>query len=421
MVCGKIYFALCLMIISDANPVQFWAVDEDTYNEMAVCSIEPVFWCQRFEADDEITTQVKDSPITRLLITNPDFNGNITGWDGAYALPASSAAETWSYDGVSGGALVVATLNYISTRGLKQSITKRSSNDQYAYRVQGSITCSSYPSNVVLLINEYTAAGVFLHQTQIFSSGVNGSFDVSGSITRPNLGFIALQFVQAGGASAIASASLIVTRADFSGLVYRDLAMDIYDSEDVLINSEDFSQVGTGIFQESFTPTSFGIDSGEITLKIRDKFDDSIIATSDCVDVKGFHCCTTLIQFSNSGPFDDLDFNPASPSLDFFLRVPAIFFEEEFPDEYESIDLSNSEMVQLTSEVRHKKLLDVDFMPFYMIEKLQLVLAHDNVVIDGKNWIKGDGMTKEPGNKRYPLRKTKFLLTDKSFIKRNVL
>lgn len=548
------------MTISNANPVQFWLPDEDTYNETEICSIEPVFWCQPFKDDDEITTQVEDEAATRALIKNPTFDGNINWWDGAYPLPATSAAETWTYDSGSGGAKAVAAFNFVATRGLKQTV-KKTNNDAYSYHLTGSITCSTYPSNIVLLINCYTLGGSFLNVFQVLSQGVNGSFDISGSFTQPNLGFIAIEFNQAGGASAIASGIFIITAAYFTGLIYRSLSMAIL-SDDTFLTSDAFANLGNGIFQESFVPSELGITCKELTLLIvdgflagtvldavdftdmgggllawtksthtlskaasgafqslgaiqpisipagtvinpftvhaeivgsfnpgifyvdfilRDSFGSqiavaaqsgltpgsydwvidlgtisadavslevlggipttpssgtitltipeailylpalAILAKSGCLDVNTFQSCTEVIQYSNSGPFDDINFNPASPSTDFFLRVPAIFFEEEFPDEYESIDLSSSEIVQLSSEVKHKKLLDVGWMPFYMIEKLQLVLTNDSLIIQGKNWIKGDGMTKIQGNKRYPLRKTQFLLTDKDFIKRNVL
>lgn len=547
------------MTISNANPVQFWLPDEDTYNETEVCSIQPVFWCQPFKADDEITTQVEDAPVSRALIKNPTFDGDIDWWDGAYAIAGSNAAQTWGYDAGSGGALVSVAANNINTRGLKQSIT-RTTNDQYSWHLTGSITCSSYPVNVTLVIHCFRVDGFQLQVVTANVMSANGSFNVSGSFAQPDLSFIVIRFVQAT-PSVIATASLIVTEASFTGLIYRSLSMAIL-SDDTFLTSDAFANLGNGIFQESFVPSELGITCQEITLLIvdgllagtvldavdftdmgggllawvksthtlskaasgvfqslgaiqpisipagtvitpftvhaeivgsfnpgifyvdfilRDSFGSqiavvantgltpgsydwvidlgtisadavtlevlggipttptsgsititipdailylpalAILAKSGCIDINEFQSCTELIQYSNSGPFDDINFNPASPSLDFFLRVPAIFFEEEFPDEYESIDLSNSEIVQLSSEVKHKKLLDVGWMPFYMIEKLQLVLSNDSLIIQGKNWIKGDGMTKIQGNKRYPLRKTQFLLTDKDFIKRNVL
>jgi hypothetical protein len=65
--------------------------------------------------------------------------------------------------------------------------------------------------------------------------------------------------------------------------------------------------------------------------------------------------------------------------------------------------------------------LEIGFLPNYMHQKIQLVLMHDNVTIDGKRWIRRDGYEKAEGNKRFPLKRASVWLHDKDFIKENQL
>lgn len=56
------------MVISDAQPIQFWLDRLETFNEKEVDGIFGRCFCQPFEADDEITMQFKDTTgLTRGL------------------------------------------------------------------------------------------------------------------------------------------------------------------------------------------------------------------------------------------------------------------------------------------------------------------------------------------------------------------
>lgn len=46
------------MTVSDSNPIQFWPVDEETYNEKAICGVYKECYCQKFNCDDTIKTQI---------------------------------------------------------------------------------------------------------------------------------------------------------------------------------------------------------------------------------------------------------------------------------------------------------------------------------------------------------------------------
>lgn len=63
-----------LMTISDANPVQFWLIDCQTYNEQEPFGIHRRCFCSPWECDDEIITQFIDDGITEydLVVVDED-------------------------------------------------------------------------------------------------------------------------------------------------------------------------------------------------------------------------------------------------------------------------------------------------------------------------------------------------------------
>jgi len=559
--------------ISDSNPVQFWPIAESTYNETAVCSIEPVFWCQPFEGDDEIRLQfLGDEYFTYNLIAYDDqdvelqkmpfgeigddlfeldflidgLSGKInppTSWGDEdffgllhFTKDSTSFSKTASGSFQSLGAtralpklieqgvtvtipltiVVTGSFNpgifYVTVRFFNgnpapsgvpcdnafshSGLTPGTYNDTIVFTMTNApatyieIQCGipTTPSSGAIsitigdipLCNVTDEISLKIEETETFD---NYSFDAGTllpwhQVADGGIGFWAIDtgtnrarlpqtFAGVPGTSSLTIAlrhhfaQVQATAKKFSFQVIagiRSASVGSWNNSELyavyyingieignqLINTfadnsdsgilsfttsvSNFDEIGFRI-KYKYT-SSFGF-SGAWTVDISSFFPSDVAGTglqlnsgitykSDCISIKP-QVCTELITYSNSNPFDDIAYPEISPSSVFKLRVPAVFFEEEFPDEYESIDLSNSEIVQLSSEVKHKKLFDVGWMPFYMIQKLQLVLAHDNVIIQGKNWIKGDGMTKIQGNKRYPLRRTQFLLTDRDFIKRNVL
>lgn len=142
---------------------------------------------------------------------------------------------------------------------------------------------------------------------------------------------------------------------------------------------------------------------------------------SDCISIKESHDETVLITYSNHRDFADLDSLNVSPDTEFNLRVPGVFFKERFPQESEVIELSNSTSVQLNAQVKAQKLLSIGPVPFYMHRKINLVLAHQFLSIDDEDWVKQESYELSESKRTHPLSQAKVWLTEKGFIKRNVL
>jgi len=143
------------------------------------------------------------------------------------------------------------------------------------------------------------------------------------------------------------------------------------------------------------------------------------VAKSDCIDIAD-HDNTILITYSNHRNFAGLVYQNASPEFEFYLRVPAIFYHQRFPEEDEVIELSSS-LVALTGELKRTRLMDTDYMPYYMHEKIKLVLKHQFVSIYNKEWVKEAAYELSDTDRRWPVTKAKCWITEKEFVHRNVL
>lgn len=149
---------------------------------------------------------------------------------------------------------------------------------------------------------------------------------------------------------------------------------------------------------------------------------DEVLLKSDCLNVKAAHPCSNVITFTNASDYADLQYAELGDPT-FTIRVPSVFFHEEFEEESEEHELSDNTIMEVSSKIMRKKRFDIDFVPYYFHNKLKLILAHQSISIDGGPWIKlkGDAYEIDKGNKRYPIKKAAVLLTDKNFIKRNLL
>lgn len=196
----------------------------------------------------------------------------------------------------------------------------------------------------------------------------------------------------------------------------------LFDEDDTLVGTSSLTEIATGLYEG--TPPAFPAD-GQYQIKIyEDASPDVAILKSDCLDVKTSHDCTNLITYRNTTNFAGLNYLSASPDTTFAIRVKSVFFHEEPFDESEDHELSSDTMVQIWAKLERKKMFEMDFLPYYFHEKLRLILAHQDVQVNGESWLKkkDDPYTiVRTGNKRYPLNKGNVLLTDKNFIKRNLL
>jgi hypothetical protein len=176
------------------------------------------------------------------------------------------------------------------------------------------------------------------------------------------------------------------------------------------------------IYDVSFIPGELGICDQQVQMVIvKNTTPDEDVARTDALDIKDTQDETVLIKYSNHRNYAGLNYSDISPDPEFNLRIPAIFIQDDFPQTDEVLQLSNSRMIQLNSEITSKWLLQVKQVPMYMHKKILIALTHQYVSINGLSVVKNDAYEILKGNPRYPLKQATCLLTEKEDIQRNIL
>lgn len=442
--CAKDNPQPCGVTISNANPIQFWLTGEESFNDKEICSILPVCFCQKFLCSDLLSFQfthqdysksfrlriydsallqqysfrrsiLYETPITTALnFLNPTFQGGvITPWGNG---TGGFAGNEQNFQWISNGS-AQASSAFNNTKVFYQerpNTSLRWPPGTYTISITGinASTGGSSPFQSIPFV--YASNDQFVTRTAITTDATTGTTTLvvgagtqTGTITFSTDRYwkdLGIQYVKSG--------------------VQGGYSVNI-TLNDVHITSAPTLDATSALYDLSFRPSNSTPDlcGKNVRFEIVDSTTNQLYAFSDCVEIADDvdDDCTVLIEYSNSTNFAGLYYPDVSPAFTPQLRIKAVFFEESFPEGYESIDLSDSEIVQLWAEAKHKKNLDIDFQPFYMIEKLILVLKHDSVTIDGDPWVQGDPLNIVSGNKRYPLRRSNVLLTEKDYIQRNVL
>lgn len=146
----------------------------------------------------------------------------------------------------------------------------------------------------------------------------------------------------------------------------------------------------------------------------------AFIAKTDCLYITQNQEDTILLTYSNHRNFAGLVYESVSPENEFYIRIPAIFFHQRFPEEDETMELSTS-LVTLNGTLRKQRLLDVDYVPYYFHEKLKLILKHQILEVFNRQWVKQEGYEIVEGERRWPVKKAKCWLSEKDFVHRNIL
>lgn len=201
-----------------------------------------------------------------------------------------------------------------------------------------------------------------------------------------------------------------------------DYGLIVMDENSNEVYSEMFDVVGT-TYTVSFLPSSLSpeICDTKVSFRIVElSSPENIIAKSDCLDIRSEHEGTILINYSNPRNYAGLIYDDTSPAPSFYLRVPAMFYDEREIEEDEELELTNMVVMQ-NNAIKTQRLLKTDSMPHYMHKKLQLVLKHQTVSILSAYWIKEEPYEAVETDRRNPLQKYMVWLTDKDSIQRNVL
>lgn len=137
---------------------------------------------------------------------------------------------------------------------------------------------------------------------------------------------------------------------------------------------------------------------------------ENVIAYSDCLEIRVSHDETKLISYSNENDFANISYSLTERPV-FIIRVHAKFFKERFPEENESEELSDGEVVKLSGSVKGQKFLQLEPMPYFMHQILKLVLQHNYILIDDEEWEKEEAYDLKELNEKFPLEAAEVWLT----------
>jgi hypothetical protein len=395
-------FAGFLMTFSDALPVQFWPIDCATYNEHESDGVHYRCYCAPWECDDEIKVQFSDDVNQNFSLLIFDSEGVETDEieieeisPGSYQtsfVPSQNSPgfceeliqlkiqqnagfqgfnlpdlDEWQNDGGAGDPWTLGSNPSINTTVLGTSSERLYVDFAFIPGLEYNI--------IVNFTNTANTGGLF--GVAVSDSSFNVQFSSSKS---------------GGGVGANQSTPLTFVANSNTTRVYISLTFLGSTNTTTINSTESERQVGT----------------------------DTIVAKSDCLDLKISHPNTVLARYYNHRNFAGLNYQTSSPDSDFYIRLPAIFFHQRFPEEDEVMELSSS-LVTLNGTLRKQRLLETDYLPYYFHEKIKLILKHQFIEIFDKQWVKQEGYEILEGERRWPLKKAKCWLSEKNFVHRNIL
>lgn len=399
------------LIISDSLPIQFWVNGEETFNEKDVCGIiKQDCFCQPFNCDDEVVIQVKTgAEIVLQIVDSTD-----TPIEEIEFLEVSEGVKQvqFVWNDLASPAICNET---VALKILTKEITNGEFNTDFDAATNW-YNLGTAGTDWARNISGYAAVtssgdSDILCQNYDFESGRTYTITFDLQIDNPT--------------NSIEFYVYLWTLTDGGHGYY--LPSGAFD-----IATPYLTSIVNGSYSITFTPSEnydwyrLNFETNNTLAQLRTVRIDNVVivqeelAKSDCIDVKESHDCSVLIEYENTSDFDGIAYESGSPGPSFQLRIPAIFFEEENPQEQEDLELSNGVIVTLRQSIVEKRKLETGFMPNYMHRKLQKILMHDQVQIDGDYWKKRDSYDTSPV-KKYNLKTASVLLTKYDSVEKNTI
>lgn len=399
----------CLMIFSDALPVQFWLSECNTYNQQISDGVHHKCFCQPWNCDDEIRIQ---------------FTDNNSGNTEAIILPALSLWQTTTDDPGEPDWSVGASpdvnldneesetlwVNYSFVEGRNYTITV-----DYT-KVVNVLVSNPRQIRILIMDNLFNTLYDDVDSTPTTSSSDSFTISFTGLADMTKLG---IRFADG------SDVTLTVDDVTGTGSTGDDYLLSIRDesgNELLQLPFDNFDNGNAFVYNLSFIPseTSPDLCDQKVNFVIINETTGTERAQSDCQDIQTSHKNTVLVNYRNHRNIFGLIYADISPDISFDIRLPAIFYHQKFPKEEETMPLSTS-LVSLNSTVRRQRFLEVDYVPYYFHEKIQLILVHQFVNIYNREWVTQEEYEVVEGDRRWPVKKGKCWISEKDFVQRNVL
>lgn len=389
------------MVFSDAQPVQFWFVNCETYNEHENDGVHYRCFCQPWQCDDDIVIQFTDDPSGSfsLLVYEDDTLKETIPFEeialGVYQLtftPAADDSPEYCDSLIQLKIQADAGQQGFSLPALSTWVNDGGPEDPWTTGATPSINIAFGGTSSQLLYADYA-----------FTPGVEYSITINFTSTDNMFGAVNVYVLD--------SSFNVQFSEGTPGVDAGSHSLDPL----IFTATASTTRVGISLTLAGASGT-FTIDSTTSTESVGT---DEILAKSDCLDIRTEHKNTVYATYNYHRNYAGLIYADVSPAVNFFIRIPAIFFHQRFPEEDETILLTD-QIVTLNGTMRKQRLLDTDYLPYYFHEKLMLILKQ-NVEIFDFVWTKQEGYEILEGDRRSPMKKAKVWLSRQDFVQRNTL
>jgi hypothetical protein len=404
-----------LMELSDAQPIQFWPTDCSTYNQEEPFGVHRKCFEQPVNCDDEVVVQFTSNDIstnTEALVlpslsqwlsseesSNPDWT---TGAVPEVTIPGSGGAgiaSEWFYIDFT----IVEGRNYTFQIDYTKAYNSGSSNPR-------TITIAFLNDDFTILASDSGTTPAPAGGSAQFDAELTGPALATRIGIRCNDGSnVTIQIDDISGTVSVGDEYVLSIR-DENGAEILQLPFDSYDNG------------ATFVYTLSLIPseTSPEICDAYVQFFIRNATTGTDQARSDALDIRQSHTGTILVTYYNHRNYAGLIYEDVSPQLIFYLRIPAVFYHERFPEEQEVMQLTDR-LQTLNSVIRKQKMMDIDYVPYYFHEKIKLILNHQFVYINARYWVKEESYYIGSGDRRWPVKKASCWISQQDFVHRNVL
>lgn len=402
---------------SPANPVQFWSIDCQTFNQKQVCGIFHRCWESPWQCDDEIRNQFYDSISDD---TNFETISDFPALSSFTSRNVSPTLVNWTTGATPSVVLAVSPSGETS----ESLEVPYAFIPGYKYRITISFTTDSIGPGTFKLNVYDDDFNILETSSTTYNSAATRNATIE-FVATPETSIFGIVANCGPGGVTITVNSRAVERG-----VPDDYALQVLDENGNEIDQLELSTTiveGTFdtivVYYNSFVPSDLNICDEKIYLKLLKLTGspDEDVLISDPLDIRLTQPCTNLIEYSSNKNYAGLFYDGLSPSPEFRIRVKSIFYDEELPQEDFVMDLPQG--VEKTGSVlTSQRLLKIHKVPEHQHKKIVLALNHQFVLIDGSYWTKGEKYEKlQKSNERQPMRNAQVLLTQRDFLVRSNL
>lgn len=380
------------MIISDLNPIQFWPIAKQTFNEKIEAGIESIIYIAQFYKKDKVWIQVRN-------VAQPYLVAYEVGTVAPLALYAMT--ETSGGSGIWNKQFTGDAFNAIDLTG-----------KCIVFKVSTLSEILTNPSFLVNL-NPWSNTGNVLYEPWVWDATAAAKVDFAPSA---NSRLLTQTF------AAKPAGFYLYTFYGYNTLpaISTQLSIKFYLGA-VLVHTVNVNEVATVATLHTATIAVPGEFDG-ITIEGYDAFAAGHVFfmnsfslqayvpafRSDTVQFITTVFGTQLLQYASAEDFGGISFQDSEK---FCLRTPAKFYEERDVETIESEGLSDGSVEVLSNSLKRQKLLELEPLPPYLIHKIKMILKNNSLKVDEDYFKAEEPMEQGKLNDKFALFSGKVWLT----------